>query len=121
MRKYLLDTHIIIWLVTESENLNNDIMNAIVYFENNYYVSIEALHEIITLQTIGKVDTKLNIEQIVDLLTQYNIKVLPIEVKHLKTLEKLSTLQINGKEHHDPSDRLIIAQAIAEKNDTCFG
>ena len=115
MQKYLLDTHIVIWWLTEDNRLDNTVSYNIKYFLYDYYVSIEALHEIVTLQTIGKVNLKLTIEQIVASLEQYNIKVLPIEVKHLKNLEKLSVVQINGKEHHDPSDRLMIAQTIAEK------
>ena len=117
MKKYLLDTHIIAWFLTENKRLNENIEYNIRYFQSDFYVSIEALHEIITLQEVKKDKFELasGIEQIAQLLKNHNIKILPIEIRHLKTLEKLSVPTINGKEHHDPSDRIMIAQAISEK------
>lgn len=53
--------------------------------------------------------------QIAQILKNHNIKILPIELIHLKTLEHLSITVINGKKHLDPSDRIMIAQAITEK------
>ena len=54
MRRYLLDTHIIVWFLTENKQLNSDVEYDITYFQYDYYVSIEALHEIITLQKVKK-------------------------------------------------------------------
>ena len=117
MRRYLLDTHIVVWLLLGNKRLNKEVRYDITYFQYDYYVSIEALHEIITLQETrsDKFELKLNVEQIVQKLHEYNIKILPIEIKHLKILEKLSTPIFDGKKHHDPFDRIMIAQAIAEK------
>ena len=117
MKRYLLDTHIVVWLLLGNKRLNEQVRYNITYFQYDYYVSIEALHEIITLQETrsDKFELKSNVEQIVQKLHEYNIKVLPIEIKHLKTLERLSVPNINGKEHHDPVDRMMIAQAITEK------
>ena len=116
MKKFLLDTHIIVWFLSGNKRLNNNVEYSIRYFQDTYYVSIEALHEIVTLQELGnKIDFDFDIEQIAEMLETYNIKILPIEIKHLKALEKLTVPRINGKEHHDPSDRIMIAQTIAEK------
>jgi len=116
MKKFLLDTHIIVWFLSGDKRLNGHIEHSIRYFQDSYFVSIEALHEVVTLQELGnKIDLDFSIEQIAEMLETYNIKILPIDIKHLKTLEKLSVPKINGKEHHDPSDRVMIAQAITEK------
>ena len=116
MKKFLLDTHIIVWFLSGDKRLDDNVEYSIRYFQDDYYVSIEALHEVITLQELGnKIDLDFDIEQIAEMLETYNIKILPIDIKHLKVLEKLSVPKINGKEHHDPSDRMMIAQAIFEK------
>lgn len=115
MERFLLDTHILIWFLDEDTKLNKHIREGISYFQNDYFISIEALHEIITLQTAGKIDLELDLVQIAQILKNHNIKILPIELIHLKTLEHLSVPVINGKRHLDPSDRMMIAQAITEK------
>jgi len=115
MRGYMLDTHILIWFLINSNQLNRRLYDAICYFEENYYISIEVLHEIVTLQELNKVDTGMTIRQIAEILNKYDIKILPISIDHLEKLERLSVPVINGKEHLDPMDRIMIAQSICEK------
>ncbi len=110
MERFLLDTHILIWFLDEDTKLNKHIREGISYFQNDYFISIEALHEIITLRTVGKIDLQLDLMQITQILKNHNIKILPIELIHLKTLGHLSVSVINGKRHLDPSDRMMIAQ-----------
>lgn len=115
MERFLLDTHILIWFLDEDTKLNRYIREGISYFQNDYFISIGALHEIITLQAADKIDLQLDMMQIAQILKNHNIKILPIELIHLKTLEHLSIPVINGKKYLDPSDRIMIAQAITEK------
>jgi PIN domain nuclease of toxin-antitoxin system len=113
---YLLDTHILIWLLdVDDDSLNKNIREDIDYFQHSYYVSVESLREIVILQSLKKIDLKDSIYKIISLLTERQIKIVPVEVNHIKELEKLPTLKINGKTHEDPFDRLLIAQSIAEK------
>ena len=115
MRGYLLDTHIVLWFLEKDSKLKETVRESIVYFQHNYFVSIVALHEIILLKEAKKSEIKSTIEQIAKDLSDYNIFVLPLETKHLKTLENLSVPIINGKPHYDPFDRIMIAQSISEK------
>lgn len=114
MRRYLLDTHILVWFLNEDSSLNTYISEGISYFQNDYYISIEVLREIIALQVSGKIDLDLDIIEIVQILKNHNIRILPIELSHIEVLENLSVPIINQKKHLDPSDRIMIAQAIAE-------
>jgi PIN domain nuclease of toxin-antitoxin system len=113
---YLLDTHILIWLLDDDdESLNKNIREDIDYFQHSYYVSVESLREIVILQSLKKIDLKDSVNKIVSLLTERQIKILPVEINHIEELEKLPILKIHGKTHEDPFDRLLIAQTIAGK------
>ncbi|MDR1653218.1 MAG: type II toxin-antitoxin system VapC family toxin [Prevotellaceae bacterium] len=115
MKRFLLDTHTFIWFLTEDKKLNNDIAESIVYYQNQYFVSVSALHEIVTKQTVKKLDLSINIVKISKIAEKYNIDILPIKIAHLETMSDLSVPVINGKQHLDPFDRIMIAQAICEK------
>ncbi len=54
MKRFLLDTQILVWFLNEDKKLNKNISEDISFFQNNYFVSIETLHEIITLQLFIK-------------------------------------------------------------------
>jgi PIN domain nuclease of toxin-antitoxin system len=112
---YFLDTHILIWLLDDDDRLNENIRADIDYFQYNYYVSVETLREIVILQSLKKISFMLTMDKIVDDLQRRQINILPVEVNHIKALEKLPVLTINGKKHEDPFDRLLISQSIAGK------
>ncbi|MDR0232770.1 MAG: type II toxin-antitoxin system VapC family toxin [Dysgonamonadaceae bacterium] len=115
MINYLLDTHIFIWLLTDSDKLNNNIREDIEYFQHPCYVSIETLHEVVILQSLKKITLDYSLEKIVDYLKTTQIQILPLEINHVKALGKLPTNRIDKQIHDDPFDRMLIAQAIAEK------
>jgi PIN domain nuclease of toxin-antitoxin system len=113
---YLLDTHILIWLLTGNNNrLNQNIREDIDYFQYSYCISVETLREIVILQSLKKISFMLTIDNIINDLQKRQINILPVEAIHIKALEKLPVLTINGKKHEDPFDRLLISQSIAEK------
>jgi len=115
MNRYLLDTHILIWLLRKDNRLNKNILEDIEYFQHAFNVSVESIREIVILQSLKKIQLDYNVEKIINFLESIQINVIPIEVRHIKTLEKLPILNINGKTHEDPFDRLLIAQTIADK------
>ena len=115
MRGYLLDTHILIWLLSKSNKLNKNIREDIEYFQHIYYASVESLREIVILQSLHKITFSSKLNQIVTDIKEHQIIILPVELTHIKTLEQLPVPEIYGEEHQDPFDRMLIAQAIAEK------
>ena len=46
---YLLDTHILIWALENTQKLNKNVKEDIEYFQCPFYVSVASLHEIIFL------------------------------------------------------------------------
>ncbi|MDR1090929.1 MAG: type II toxin-antitoxin system VapC family toxin [Prevotella sp.] len=115
MTCYLLDTHIFIWLLTDDDRLDKNIREDIEYFQYPYYVSIETLREIVILQSLNKITFDGGVEKIVNYLEKAQIQIMPIEINHIKTLENLPIAKVDKRIHDDPFDRLLIAQAIAEK------
>ena len=111
---YLLDTHILVWLLRGDKRLNN-IREDIDYFQHTYYVSVETLREIVLLQLSKRIEFNYGLEKIIAILLERQINILPTGVAHIKTLEKLPVLAINSKKHEDPFDRLLISQAIADR------
>jgi PIN domain nuclease of toxin-antitoxin system len=115
INSYLLDTHILIWLLDDDDRLNANIREDIDYFQHTYSISVETLREIVILQSLKKISFKPAIDKIITDLQNRQINILPIDPLHIKELEKLPVLSIHGKTHDDPFDRLIIAQTIAGK------
>jgi len=114
MKEYLLDTHILIWLLKGNIRLNQNIREDIDYFQHTYYASVESLREIVILQSLCKIEFDFSLEKIISILSERQINILSIEVSHIKALEKLPfPIMNNGKKHEDPFDRMLIAQAVA--------
>jgi len=114
--RYLLDTHILIWLLkNDRQKLNENIREDIEYFQHVYNVSVESIREIVILQSLKKIQLDYNVEKIINFLESIQVNIIPVDVRHIKALEKLPILSINGKRHDDPFDRLLIAQTISDK------
>ena len=110
MKKYLLDTHYLIWAMKTPDKLKTGVRKIIEDTKNPIYVSQVSLWEIAIKQKIGKLE-------ILDKLENFKIEIektgfiwLKIEDKHI-----FETLEIQAFENHkDPFDRLLIAQAKIE-------
>ena len=106
----LLDTHVLIWLVEGDKNLSTVARSAIEDEDNSLYLSIASLWEITIKLSLGKLDLQLSVDEMVEsFLIPGGIEILQIETSHLSILRDLPL------HHRDPFDRLIIAQAQAEK------
>ena len=115
MKKYLLDTHIIVWFLLDSKELSPNIREEIEYYQDIYYVSVASLHEITLLKEIKRIKTDKTISEIIGDIKKHNINILDIKENHIETLEKLSKPIFKNKSHEDPFDRIIVSQSIAEK------
>ncbi len=108
--RILLDTHVLIWLVEGDKNLSTVARSAIEDEDNSLYLSIASLWEITIKLSLGKLDLQLSVDEMVEsFLIPGGIEILQIEIGHLSILRDLPL------HHRDPFDRLIIAQAQAEK------
>lgn len=106
MKKYLLDTHVLLWMQDDNIALSNRARNIFEDPTLNLYLSIASLWEITIKQSIGKLQLEYSFDELIESCNETNITVLPIDIEILKTLKDLPFL------HRDPFDRIIIATSI---------
>jgi PIN domain nuclease of toxin-antitoxin system len=120
--RYFIDTNIFIYSIIEKYRLKKNALQLLEDYENQIYVSSESIKEFIHLfqQNRIKLDIK-KTDDIFEYIESIGYTIKYIKKEHLKTFSNLPIV----KNHNDPSDRLIIAQAITEKvalisSDTAF-
>lgn len=102
---YLLDTHVLIWWLTQATELPIEIRRLIEDENKIFFVSIASAWEMAIKRNLGKLETPDDLEEA---LRQNQFQALPINFMHI---EKLAVLP---NHHRDPFDRMLIAQAISE-------
>ena len=106
----LLDTHAFLWFIAGDKHLPEIIVDKIVDPANKCYVSIASIWEIAIKLSLEKLEINGGFNTIEDFLENNDIEILSVNVSHTKKLLRLVPI------HRDPFDRMIISQAIAEKN-----
>ncbi len=87
--QYLLDTHIILWILGNEEKLTLRVKNVIKNYDNKCYVSIVSLFEIAIKKTIGKLEIPLNSIELEKTIIDSGFNILPTKAIHLLAYEKL--------------------------------
>ncbi|GGE68746.1 PIN domain nuclease of toxin-antitoxin system [Pedobacter psychrotolerans] len=105
----LIDTHIFISLINEDHRLEKSIISNIEDPKNDKFLSIASLWEIVIKTNIGKLTVTRDLEEMYSVIGDFNISVLNIQKHHLDSYLSLPLI------HRDPFDRLIVAQALADK------
>ena len=106
---YLLDTHTFLWFLDRNNNLSGKARRIIENTENSKFISIASIWEIAIKMNLGKLKLDIKLEELKEGILKNNFKILPLDFEHLIELSKLEEI------HKDPFDRIIIAQAISEK------
>ena len=115
--KVYLDTNILSFLLREEpDSINRDVSAMIMDYSHLLCTSTVCAHELIHLVQIGKLSVGRKGREesptaIEEWLERLDVEVVPVGIRHLK---QLASLTIQG-DHRDPNDRLIIAQAIADR------
>jgi PIN domain nuclease of toxin-antitoxin system len=100
----LLDTHVILWWLTDDPALSDD-LKARLDDEPDVYVSPASLWEITIKQSIGKLPEP---ENLVEEIRTSGFRGLPITFDHAIVAGRLPLI------HRDPFDRMLVAQAQCE-------
>jgi PIN domain nuclease of toxin-antitoxin system len=104
--KLLLDTHALLWWLSNDNRLGPPVRNLIGDPANDVLVSVVSLWEIVVKVRVGKL--RADIEDIVIASERSGFLSLNIGPMHLRILSGLA------RHHGDPFDHLLTAQAIAE-------
>ena len=108
----LLDTCLFLDWISD-DYISPDIRSVLADYDNTLYLSSESIKEYVNLSQQGKLTIQIDstYQDIFDLIeNELGITIKYVTKEHL---QKMMTLP-NVEGHTDPSDRLIIAQAIAE-------
>ena len=111
--RYLIDTNVFINIV-EDDFISNDVQAILFDYENQIYVSSESIKEFVHLLQTERIVLKKSLRSldVFDLIeNKFELNVKYVTKEHLRTFSKLETVE----GHNDPSDRLIISQAITEE------
>ena len=104
---YLIDTHTLLWIVTDSPKLSIRAKKLYLNPENKIIFSLASIWELSIKSSLKKLTLDKPLEEFVDEHIKGNdIQILNLELPHILRIEKLPF------HHRDPFDRLIISQQI---------
>jgi PIN domain nuclease of toxin-antitoxin system len=107
--RVLIDTHVFIWYVQNSERLPRLVAALINDGRNDILFSIASVWEMAIKQSTGKLNLGVPYASFIEeQMRLNNMELLPVRLEHL---EVVTTLPFH---HRDPFDRILIAQAIVE-------
>ncbi len=107
--RILLDTHALLWLITDDKRLSKTSRKIFLNTENCLYFSIVSLWEICIKKSLGKISLENKwLDIIQNEMKANSIQWLLVEVSHCAKVTELPF------HHRDPFDRMLIAQAMTE-------
>lgn len=107
MHSYLLDTHVFVWWLNGDRRLPKAVIDVIQNEDNHLFLSVASAWELsIKAQLNDDVKLKADVEEY---FHQPGFEVLPIHLSHVAGVARLPW------HHKDPFDRMLIAQAQAER------
>ncbi len=109
----MLATNALIYLMTETDRLDKNVTAILQDYGNQFCISAETIREMIVGYRNKSFTTKLWKDcqsMVTDIEKVYNVRILPIDKKVMKTY---ATLTLNTNEGHKaPSDHIIISHAM---------
>jgi PIN domain nuclease of toxin-antitoxin system len=106
--KYLLDTHVILWLATNSPFLSETVKRAILDNNNEKYVSIVSAWEVAIKLGTQKLQLEGGLAEFFRMIDENGFLLLGIAREYVQSVQSLPFF------HKDPFDRLLIATANVE-------
>ncbi len=103
--RILLDTHILLWWLSDDRRLPNPIRGAVADGSNAVYVSAISVAEIAIKGSLGKLESP---GDLATAIVAAGLAHLPFTAEHADHLSALPW------HHRDPFDRMLIAQAVVE-------
>ena len=105
--KYLLDTHIVLWLAENSPKLSDGAKRIILDENNEKFVSIASCWEVSIKLSLNKLELSGGTSEFFRIIRSNGFELLQVWEEQLVILE---TLPFN---HRDPFDRMLVATAMA--------
>lgn len=115
--RFYLDTNILLFLITDQKDeICHGLQEVLSDYGNTLLSSSVCVHELLHLYQIGKIPFKKGVNaprpsEVLGWLDDMGIEVVLADKRHLQCYSELEIYD----DHRDPNDRLIIAQAIADR------
>ena len=107
--KYLLDTHTLLWITREDDQLSPIAREIYLDQHHDIFISMASLWEMSIKISLGKLNVHMPLAEFVKFHVRGNqINILDIKLPHIEQIEILPL------HHRDPFDRLIVTQAMVE-------
>lgn len=114
--RYLIDTNVFVRYATDRSLLSQDVMAILRDYDNIICLSVESMRElVVSFNNKGLVSKywKTAKDMLQDITNKYYIEILPICQEYMMTYADLCLNR--AQNHKDPSDHVIISQAITMK------
>lgn len=109
MRRLLLDTNVVVWLLLGDRRAVPDaVVQALADERNTVSLSAVSVWEIAVKRSLGKLEID---DRWPEALTRLDFEPLPVTFLHAREVERLPW------HHRDPFDRLLVAQASLERHE----
>ena len=105
---YLLDTHVLLWLLGDPARVPDEIRAEVGDARNRLLVSAVCALEVATKARLGKLDAQHLVDTWEERLRQVGAEELPVTSRHAALAGTMTW------PHRDPFDRLLVAQSIVE-------
>lgn len=107
--KYIIDTHIFLWLIFSPEKIDEKKLNFLKDSKNSILVSNISFWEIALKYALGKLELQgLDPDKLLDVASQMGIEIYSVDAKSMMSVYKLQKME----DHKDPFDRLVIWDCI---------
>lgn len=107
--RLLLDTHALIWALTDTRRLPGSIQRLIGSARNEIFVSAVSFLEVAVKRTdVRRGMPKIPADKMLELSRDAGYVVLDVRAEHCAAVESIPSI------HGDPFDRLLVAQALEE-------
>ncbi|WP_090434758.1 type II toxin-antitoxin system VapC family toxin [Duganella sp. CF458] len=104
----LLDTHVALWAIADSPKLSKTARDLITSPKAVVWISTATVWEIAIKHALGRGDMPVSSSDAVRYFREAGFRFLAIEAEHAIAVERLAPI------HHDPFDRMLVAQALFE-------
>ncbi len=108
MNRYLLDTHVVLWILFDVDKIPISTLEIIKDIDNEIFISAASFWEISIKYNLNKLDiNNFNVSELPKIFTEQGYKIMSISSNETATL-----WQLKLDHHKDPFDRILIWQAI---------
>ena len=106
--RVLLDTHMMLWALTDSPRLSARARAVLADDENECWVSSASVWELAIKVMLGKYELGQPLDRLGEAIEEAGFRTLDVTIRHAAAIERVAV------PHSDPFDRLLLAQCEVE-------